>query len=48
MKYKEIKVFQHSNTVIRVHIPDISDEEREKRMLSIKKATENILKGEKI
>lgn len=43
--YKEVKVFEYPNMIVRVHIPDISDEEREKRMKIIYKAAEALLKG---
>ena len=38
-KYKEVKTFQFTNAVVRVHIPDITKAERERRMKTIHKAT---------
>lgn len=42
--YKETKVFTYPNMVVRVHIPDLTDEERNRRMKAIYKAAEAILK----
>lgn len=42
--YKEVKVFEYPNAIVRVHIPDISDEERERRMKAVRKAAEALLK----
>ena len=36
--YKEIKTFHYDNAVVRVHIPDITEEERKRRMASVTKA----------
>lgn len=33
--YKEVRTFHHGNIVARVHIPDISEEERARRMKEI-------------
>lgn len=46
--YKETKTIHFPGMVARVHIPDISPEEREKRMKTIHKATINLLKGREI
>lgn len=43
--YKETKVFEFPNMTVRVHIPDITAEERAKRMKTVKKAAENLLRG---
>ncbi len=43
--YKETKVFEFPNAIVRVHIPDISAEERSKRMARIHKAAERLLRG---
>lgn len=45
--YKETKVFTYPNMTVRVHIPDITAEERERRMKAIHKAAANLLKGAK-
>ena len=42
--YKEVRTFKYPNMTIRVHIPDITDEERAKRMHHISKAAESVLK----
>ena len=42
--YKETKVFTYPNMVVRVHIPDLTDEERNRRMKAISKAAEAVLK----
>ena len=43
--YRETKVFTFPNMVARVHIPDITEAERERRMTAIHKAAANLLKG---
>ena len=43
--YKEIKVFEFDNAVVRVHTPDLTEEERSRRMNRIKAAAENMMKG---
>lgn len=40
----QTKTFQFPDAVVRVHFPDLTDEEREKRMRSVRKAAEDILK----
>lgn len=45
--YKEIKVFSFSNMTVRVHIPDITEEERERRMKAIHKAAADLLMKER-
>lgn len=42
--YKEVRVFEYPNLIARVHIPDISEEERQQRMKAIKKAAAELLK----
>lgn len=42
--YKEVRVFEYPNMVVRVHIPDISAEEHERRMKQVRKAAEALLK----
>ena len=43
--YKETRVFNINNAVIRVHIPDLTAEERSKRIEKIKDAAANLMKG---
>ncbi len=43
--YKEVKEFEYPNMIIRVHIPDLTDEERKQRMKTLHKAAEELLKG---
>lgn len=45
--YKEVKVFTFPGVVARVHIPDLTTEERERRMQSIYDAAARLLKGGK-
>ena len=42
--YKEVKTLQFPNMVARVHIPDLSQEERSKRMKAIQKQAAELLK----
>ena len=42
--YKEVRVFEYPGWIIRVHIPDISDEENERRMKQVRKSAEALLK----
>lgn len=42
--YKEVKTFHLTDAVIRVHIPDITTDERERRMKNIHKAAADLLK----
>jgi ribosome recycling factor len=47
MSIKEVKTFTYSNAIINVFIPDLTEEERSKRIEQIKKAASNLLmKGE--
>ena len=43
--HKETKIFTYPNMTIRVHIPDLSDVERNRSMKQLKKATESLLKS---
>ena len=45
--YKEIKTYQFENLVARVYIPDLTPEERERRMKAIHKAAGELLRGGK-
>lgn len=42
--YKEVKVMEFPNMVARIHIPDLTPEERERRMKKIHKSAANLLK----
>ena len=39
------RAFEYPNAIVRVHIPDLADDEREKRMKEVKLSAEMILKG---
>ena len=41
----QCRVFEYPNAIVRVHIPDLAEEEREKRMREIKRSAELLLKG---
>ena len=43
--YKEVRTIQFPGLVARIHIPDLTPEERNHRMKAIHKASENLLKG---
>ena len=42
--YKEIKTFEYPNCIVRVHIPDLTEQERAFRMRLIHKSAEALLK----
>lgn len=42
--YKEVKVFEYPNMIIRVHIPDLTEQERNRRMKEVYKAAEALLR----
>ena len=42
--YKETKVFTFSNMIVRVHIPDLTKEERNRRRKELAKAAEALMK----
>ena len=42
--YKEIKTIEHPNVIVRIHIPDLTDSERARRMKLVHKASEELLK----
>lgn len=44
MEYKEVKTFTFPGMVARVYIPDLTEEEREKRMKAIHREAENLLR----
>lgn len=41
--YKEVRTFYYENMVVRVHIPDITEEERARRLKEIGKAAAKLL-----
>lgn len=45
--YKEVITIQYANAVARVHIPDITEEEREKRLERIGKRAGELLASAK-
>jgi ribosome recycling factor len=42
--YKEVKVMQFPNMIARIHIPDLTEEERSKRMKAIHKHAAELMK----
>lgn len=42
--YKEVKTFEYPNMIVRVHVPDLTEEERTRRMKAIHRAAEGVLK----
>ena len=42
--YKEVREYVYPNAIVRVHIPDLTAEERARRMQVIRKATEDFLR----
>ena len=43
--YKEVKVFTYPGWVIGVHIPDLTEEERQRRRKELAKAAEALMKA---
>lgn len=43
--YKDVKVFQYPNMTVRVHIPDLTEEERNRRMKAVYRAAAELLKS---
>lgn len=43
--YKETRVFESSKAIIRVHFPDIDEEENSRRMEEFRKAAEDLLRA---
>lgn len=41
---RESKVFTYPNAIVRVHFPDLTAEEHNRRMKTIRKAAEDLLK----
>lgn len=42
--YKEVKTFTYPNMIVRVHVPDITDDERARRYKRIYAAAAELLK----
>ena len=42
--YKEVRTFVYPNAIVRVHIPDLTEEERAKRMKMVHDAAAALLK----
>ena len=40
----QTKIFEYPNAIVRVHIPNLANEEREKRIKEIKRSAEKLLK----
>ena len=38
------RIFTYPNMIVRVHFPDLTDEEQDKRMKKIRKAAEELMK----
>ena len=45
--YKEMRTFEYTNMIVRVHIPELSDVEKARNMKQLIKATESLLKSYK-
>lgn len=43
--YKEVREFVFPNCIARVHIPDLTEEERARRMQIIKNAAEDLMRA---
>lgn len=43
--YKEVRTFNFSNMTVRVHIPDLKTDERNRRFRHIHKEAENLIKN---
>lgn len=43
--YKEVRTFTYPNMTVRVHIPDLSEEERKRRMKAVYQAAAELLKS---
>lgn len=41
--YKEVRVFEYDGAIARVHIPDLTPEEHQKRMQMIENAARDLL-----
>ncbi len=47
MEYKEVRTFEYPNMTIKVSIPDLTEEERHRRMQDIHNAAAELLKAKK-
>ena len=45
--YKEVRTIKHEGIVVRVHIPDLTEEERNRRMKDISQAASKLLLSQK-
>lgn len=45
--YKEVRTFTYPDAIVRVHIPELTKEERARRMKSIEKAAAHLLRVER-
>jgi hypothetical protein len=45
--YKEVRVFQYENAVVRVHIPDLTSDEKNRRMKEVEKSAVQVLLSKK-
>lgn len=43
-KYKEVKIFRHPGLVAKVYIPELTEEERTRRMNAIHNQAANLLR----
>lgn len=42
--YKEVRIFHYPNMTVRVHIPDLTEEERARRKKAVEKAAAGLLR----
>ncbi len=45
--YKEVRVFDYGDAVVRVHIPDLTSDEKNRRMKEVEKAAVQVLLSKK-
>lgn len=45
--YKEVRTFHYDNAVVRVHIPDLTPDEKNRRMKEIENAAVQVLLSKK-
>jgi hypothetical protein len=45
--YKEVRVFNYADAVVRVHIPDLTSDEKNRRMKEVEKAAVQVLLSKK-
>lgn len=45
---REVQVFTYPTAIVRVHFPDITDDENQRRMKRLHKAAEEILKEKEV